>query len=145
MHYSGVRVSLCMMLIIPKNIMIIKKLMHTLQVPTPILRSMYGQVKQLSASALRFKRKFVVRLRRIKRFANIWKRVMVDTVKHDETGSSFISFGDNFDCVVKWSTTTGLHRTLSRHIQGVKVKLARASCIDEILGIQSYDFGDKLT
>jgi hypothetical protein len=25
---------------------------------------------------------------------------MVDTVKHHETGSSFISFSDNFDCVV---------------------------------------------
>ena len=71
MHYSGVQVSLCMMLIIQKNTMIIKKLMDTLQVPASILRSMYGQVKLLSASALRFKRKFVVRLGRVKRFANI--------------------------------------------------------------------------
>jgi hypothetical protein len=91
-HYSGVQVSLCMMLIIQKNTMIIKKLMDTLQVPTPILRSMYGQVKLLSASALPSKGKFVVRLGRIKRFANIWESVTVDTVKHHETGSSFISF-----------------------------------------------------
>lgn len=45
--------------------------MDTLQVPTTIRRSIYGQVKLLSASALRFKGKFVVRLERIKRFANI--------------------------------------------------------------------------
>jgi hypothetical protein len=83
-----------------KNSMTIKKLMDTLQVPTPTLRSMYGQVKLLSASALRFKRKFVVRLGLIKRFVNIWKSVMVDTVTHHETGSSFTSFSDNFDCVV---------------------------------------------
>ena len=84
MHYSGVQVPLCMMLIIQKNTMTIKKLMDT--PTTPILRSMYGQVKLLSASALRFKRKFVVRLGRIKRFTNIWKTVTADTVKYDETG-----------------------------------------------------------
>jgi hypothetical protein len=42
----------------------------------------------------------VVRLERIKRFANIWESVTVDTVKHHETGSSFISFSGNFDCIV---------------------------------------------
>ena len=100
MHYNGVQVSLCMMLIIQTNTMIIKELMDTLQVPTPILRSMYGQAKLLSASALPSKGKFVVRLERIKRFANIWESVTVDTVKHHETGSSFISFSGNFDCIV---------------------------------------------
>jgi hypothetical protein len=84
MHYSGVQVPLCMMLIIQKNTMTIKKFMDTLT--APILRSMYGRVKLLSASALRFKRKFVVRLGRIKRFTNIWKVVTADTVKYDETG-----------------------------------------------------------
>jgi hypothetical protein len=59
------------MLIIQKSTMITKKCMDTLQVPTTIRRSIYGQVKLLSASALRFKGKFVVRLERIKRFANI--------------------------------------------------------------------------
>jgi hypothetical protein len=47
---------------------------------------MYGQLKLLSASALRFKGKFVVRLGRIKRFTNIWKTVTADTVKYGETG-----------------------------------------------------------
>ena len=86
MRYSGVQARLRMMLIIQKNTMTIRKLMDTLQVPILILRYMYGRAKLLSASASRFKRRFVVRLGRIEAFGNIWKKVMVDTVKHHEPG-----------------------------------------------------------
>jgi len=113
--------------------MIIKQLMDTLQVPTSILRSMYGQVKLLSANALRFKRKFVVRLGRIKRFANIWKSVMVDTVKHDETGSSFISFSDNFDCVMTLYGTNLIAIRRCQHSRLVSIFSGRSHFVQTVL------------
>jgi len=133
MHYNGVQVSSCMMLIIQKNTMIIKQLMDTLQVPTLILQSMYGQAKLLSASALPFKRKFAVRLGRIKRFANIWESAMVDTVKHREPGSSFIAFSDNFDCVMTLYGTGLMVIRRCYHSRRVSIFSGRSCCAQTVL------------
>jgi len=58
---------------------------------------------------------------------------MADTVKHHETGSSFISFSDNFDCVVALYGTGLMVIRRCQHSRLVSIFSGRSHFVQTVL------------